>query len=177
MKKKLLVAALSVSAFSAVHAADGTINFTGKVTADTCTVNNPTSGTSLNVILPPVSTKSLAGAGTVAGRTPFAITLSACKGTEVNASFAIGTDVDSVTGRLKNTAATAAPNVQIQLVNKDGGQIDLLTVGSDGTQSGTQWVAMTGETAVLNYGAEYYATGEAGSGDVNAKIEYTLAYK
>ncbi len=177
MKKTLLVAALSVSAFSAVHAADGTINFKGNVTDNTCTVNNPTSGTALNVVLPDVSTKSLAAKGAVAGRTPFAITLESCDGASVNASFQIGSDVDPLTGRLKNATADGAKNVQIQLVNTEGEAIDLLKTNTDGTQVGTQWVDMSNKAAVLNYGAEYYATDAAVAGAVTAKIEYTLAYK
>lgn len=72
MKIKVIALATFVSAVFAgsAMAYDGTITFTGKVVAQTCTVN--TSDKDLAVTLPTVATSSLKDNAATSGLTPFA---------------------------------------------------------------------------------------------------------
>lgn len=75
-KIQFILGILAAASSSATLAYDGTINFTGKVVDQTCSV---TTGTDpLTVTLPTVSTKSLDSTGKVAGLTPFTISLEGC---------------------------------------------------------------------------------------------------
>ena len=89
MKKTLLTTAIFTALLSAnASAADGTINFTGNVTASACTTivgAGPSGGSMGNpatVALPNVTTTTLnAAVGTYAGHTPFSISLTGCEAT------------------------------------------------------------------------------------------------
>nr|WP_242880400.1 fimbrial protein [Stenotrophomonas maltophilia] len=86
MHKINLIAALMLAAAPlAANAADGTITFNGKVTDKTCTISTP-GGKDFAVNLPTVSKNTLATAGAVAGRTPFAINLTKCSAGNVATS-------------------------------------------------------------------------------------------
>lgn len=175
MKKTVLTLALSLSAITAANATD-VINFTGKVTASSCTITSGTNGT-INVPLPTVSASELAASGAVQGRTPFFIELSACDGNEVSAYFNNGSTVDA-NGRLINTAtADAATNVGLQLLNSKAQPVLITAPNADGTQTNSEWVKVEDQAAKLAYAVEYYATGAATAGDLTSSVEYTLVYK
>lgn len=183
MKKTLLVAALSVSAFSAfstAHASNGTINFTGKVSDVTCTVENGTSG-DFTVALSTVSKNQLAASGATAGRVPFDIQVTGCgaEGGNISAYFESGPNVNLETGNLVNTAASGANNVEIQITNSQGEAIAIkaAAAGADGAQANAEWIPLTGGSATINYGAQYYATGAATAGEVIASVQYTMIYQ
>ena len=175
MKKTLLAIPLLVLATSSVFAADGTITFTGAVTAKTCTINGGTAD--FTVTLPTVSTGQLAAAGDVAGRTPFSINLTGCTAdTQVATYFEPGANVDFSSGRLNNTGDAA--NVQVQLLGSNNTAIPVLAVGVGGVQTNSQLVAVSGAGAAdLNYYAEYYATGASTAGSVATTVEYTIIYQ
>lgn len=126
MKIKVIALATFVSAVFAgsAMAYDGTITFTGKVVAQTCTVN--TSDKDLAVTLPTVATSSLKDNAATSGLTPFAIRLTGCatgmnSAQNVKAYFEPSSNIDLATHNLKNTATpTKADNVQIQLLNSNG---------------------------------------------------------
>ena len=105
---------LAIASTPAQAASGGTINFSGKVLADTCTVNVNGGNT---VTLPTVMTAAFGGtAGTPAGATPFSVALTGCDTNTASAKMAFsGTNIDAASGNLKNTVSGS--NVQIQLLN------------------------------------------------------------
>ncbi|MGL4545565.1 MAG: fimbrial protein, partial [Plesiomonas sp.] len=91
---------------NAAQAADGTINFQGRLIAQTCTiaVDGAVSPAAATVTLPTVSASALSVAGNTTGRTNFEIELSGCTGAAATAAafFEAGSDVDPVSGQLIN---------------------------------------------------------------------------
>lgn len=158
------------------NAYDGKIEFSGKITGQTCTINaNSTKDFSVN--LPTVSTTTLQTAGAVAGRTPFTISLTACNpasGT-VTTYFEPGTSVDTASGRLNADAGNGnATNVQLELLNAENTPI---VVGSTLATSGSKPASVTSTGVVnLSYAVQYRATGAATEGNVNSRVNYTLVY-
>lgn len=188
--KKLTLAASLVLGFGLVanaNAVDGSVTFNGKVVNQTCTVT--TDKQNQTVELPTVQSSSLKTAGTTAGETPFTISLTGCntkttsKTTKVKAFFLPNaTYVDETTHNLINKATdTVANNVQIQLLNKD---LTVIKVGENvtdqnvkGTDINDAGKADGAVTAELKYFARYYATAQAGVGNVNSKVEYNIVYE
>lgn len=173
MKKTLIASLLAAAALVPVasHASDGTITFTGQVVAQTCAVSN--SGT-VAVALPRVSTTALATAGATTGTTAFNINLTGCAAGSVRSFFEAGPNVDTGTGRLKNTATSGATNVQVGLVNSDNTAI---TIGASSGSQGTSYVTIPANGALaLSYAARYVATGLATSGAVNTSVTYSLEF-
>ncbi|MCC7597903.1 type 1 fimbrial protein [Janthinobacterium sp. FW305-129] len=171
----LIAAASAMPALA--HAADGTITFTGQVTAQTCTINGG-AGKDFTVALPPVSASSLSIDGATAGRTPFKIVLTACTSAtgNVSAYFEAGTTIDTATGRLKNAAGTAT-KVQIGLLNSDLTNTAIVLGAAQAAQN-SQSVAIASNTATLNYFAQYVASGgAAGVGTVSTSVMYTMSYQ
>lgn len=180
MKIKLLSAMIVATAMSSqfAHAAsDGTITFTGAITATTCKINGASAPVNFTVTLPTVSATTLATVDAVSGRTDFRIALTNCTGgTNVHTFFEAGSTVDVATGRLIN--AGTATNVQVELLNKDNSAI---TIGaSDGVGAGLQnskSVAIVAGAANLDYYAQYHATsGAAGAGSVTSTVTYDISY-
>ncbi|MGL5470865.1 MAG: fimbrial protein, partial [Shewanella sp.] len=95
-----LVPYIMVSALmtNAAQASDGSINFQGRLIAQTCTiaVGGVTSETMATVTLPTVSASMLYAVGKTSGRTYFEIELSNCSGSASSAAayFQGGSDVD-----------------------------------------------------------------------------------
>lgn len=191
MKKKISIARIIqgatavgiLASMSPAMAADGEIAFTGKVLATTCSIGaggGATGNKNMTVKLPSVSASALAGAGNVAGRTPFSIVLSGCTGdsTKVSTVFEAGDTVDAGSGRLNLVSAgandTVATNVQINLLND---QQKPIVAGAAGGQQNSQVVTLTDGAATLNYFAEYYATGKSTAGSANTRVQYSLDYQ
>jgi len=183
------------------QASDGTISFTGAVTANTCTVSVNASGANATVALPTVSTSALTNAATktTAAGTFFNMAVSACTATVVDIPnvagastpahvpttvqiyFEAGPNVDEVTGGLINTVTGS--NVEVNLYNASAASI----VGTQimpGTQTnqplaqaigsaGTQWFYAGYSTAGTNGLAGAVAT----AGAVNTSITYSLVYQ
>lgn len=180
MKKTLLTAAL-VASFGLIAmapriagAVDGTITISGKVVANTCTFSVNGGSASNTVQLPVVFTTALAASGAVAGTTPFTLKVSGCDTnlTSVQEQFG-GSNIDAVTGNLKNTAATN--NVEVQLLAGTGS-----TPGSAinvSTNNNSPVGTLSGGATTLNLQAQYYATGAATSGLVSTTVTYTTQYQ
>ncbi len=175
------------------QASDGTITFTGAVTASTCTlsINGGTNAGTATVALPTVDIGALSGsgAGTTAAGTFFSVGVSACTGvadigsgtpvapTSVAIYFEAGPNVDEATGGLINTVTGS--NVEVNLYNASGSTIvgtqimpgtttnqpTALTIAS----GGTQWFYAGYSTA----GAGIAAT----AGAVSTSITYSLVYQ
>lgn len=160
---------------SSAYGSDGTISFTGSLTDATCVVKVNNTSASGSVGLPAISKLSLPSSGIVAGATIFTLNLSGCTtGKTVNAYFEAGPTVDTVTGNLINGGT--AGNVQVQLLTGAGVPI---VVGSSG-QATTTGITTTSSPSVtggiLNYVAQYYATGATTSGSVTTSVTYSLTY-
>jgi major type 1 subunit fimbrin (pilin) len=173
------------------QASDGTITFTGAVTASTCTLNvNGSGAANATVALPTVDTSALTNAATktAAAGTFFNIAVTACVAaadigapaaapTTVQIYFEAGPNVDQATGGLINTVAGS--NVEVNLYNASGSTIVgtqikpgtnvhqplAQTIGAEGTQ----WFYAGYSTA----GAAAAAT----AGAVSTSITYSLIYQ
>lgn len=176
MKKTLLVTAfvgfglLSAGAF----ASDGSITINGKITGTTCDIDIGGAGADGTVTLPTVSTSALSAAEETAGKTLVKVNLTNCTGTGDVRAFFNTTNVNSGTGNLLNTAATATPatNVEVQLLNKAQTVIDLRTNDTN------TYETIADNAATLEYYAQYIAkTAAAGAGDVTTKAVFSLDYQ
>lgn len=180
MSKRLLSAALitglSVAAFApnAAHAVDGTITFSGKISANTCTVGSSVNGvagaSSFTVTLPTVNAAALGSANTVAGTTPFAIALTSCSAgmTSVKAYFEPTSAING-SGRL----ASGVAGVDLQLLNDSGTAINL------NTQANATSATVVSTKATLNYSVQYYnnGAGSVGTGLVSVPLSYSIVYQ
>lgn len=176
--KKLTLATgllLSLGLTTSAFASDGTVTITGKVIDQSCVVN--TGGKDQTVKLPTVQTSTLNEANKTAGKTPFTISLENCNAStdQVSAFFLpSATNVNS-DGNLKNLVTNGAENVAVQLVNEDDSAIK---VGYNVDNQNVAYKALDNKTSkVLNYKAQYIATGTATAGDVKAQVEYNIIYQ
>lgn len=182
VKLSLCAVALSLAVSGIVQAevttpvTQGTVTFTGKLIADTCSI--VAGDEDKQVTLPTLSTQTLAAAGDVGGSKTFNISVEACPAavTQVAAHFeAINSDgFDATTQNLTNSTLAAdggATNVEVRLYDKDGTTV--IPVGGTGALFD---VAADG-TATMTYIGAYYAMDATTAGDVTAKVQYTLAYK
>lgn len=179
-----LVAAFGLTAIGNAAAADGKITFNGMITDVTCTVKGGegTDGGAQNftVTLPTVSVTALNAADKVAGETPFTVILGGSgEANCTNGKVAylrfepLSSPVDAATGRLINQAAGGATKVQVELLNKGKAPINLYTgANADGSKE-----TISGNTATLQYGAQYHATGGASTaGAVSTFANYSVVY-
>lgn len=178
------------------QASDGTITFTGAVTANTCTVQVNGAGTGDGTVaLPTVDTAALANTAgkTTAAGTFFSIDLSACTAVilddfgggapaNVGIFFEAGPNVNPVTGGLINTVAGAGgSNVEVNLYNaSSAGAANIL-----GTQILPGTTTQPASQAIIVDPAEQwfyagYSTGGAGvaatAGAVSTSVTYSLVY-
>jgi major type 1 subunit fimbrin (pilin) len=176
------------------QASDGTITFTGAVTANTCTVSVNASGANATVALPTVSTAALTNAATktTAAGTFFNMAVSACTATPladiggaapttVAIYFEAGPNVDEVTGGLINTVAGS--NVEVNLYNASAASI-VGTQIKPGTQTNQPLTQAIGAGGTQWFYAGYSTTGTNGlagaaatAGAVNTSITYSLIYQ
>jgi len=173
--KKVSMIALGLLAAAQVHAAaasDGTINFTGNIESQTCTVSLNGGASTGTVTLPNVATSMLANAGETAGATRFTIDLSNCttKTGNVYAYFEQGANVNG-NGRLSNTGT--ATNVDLQLTDSAG---TVLNAGSTEQSTSPTTAVLTDGAATLTYAAQYYATAAATAGTVLSSVTYSISY-
>jgi major type 1 subunit fimbrin (pilin) len=189
VQKWFVFSLLSLCSLGA-HAVDGTINFTGNISAVTCTTATSVNGTAATAItLNTVGAKSLNSLGSVAGSTAFTITASACTTTATATYFTpyfeAGTNINYSTGQLLNTTPSAsggATNVEIVIKNANGVALDLRknTPALQGSLTSTAITSTTGAgTAAVSYTASYVNSGAVGSvtaGTVTASLTYSLVY-
>jgi major type 1 subunit fimbrin (pilin) len=169
-------------------ASDGTITFTGAVTASSCTINvNGSGSTTATVALPTVDTAALTDVAprTTAGGTFFNILLSGCAAvddygagapTNVQIYFEAGPNVDENTGGLINLAASGS-NVEVKLYNASEGTVvgTQITPGKATVQPPVQTIAGAGR----QWFYAGYATqrnGAATAGAVSTSVTYSLIY-
>lgn len=165
----LLLAAAQVNA---AEASDGTINFTGQIESQTCTVSLNGGTSTGSVELPTVSSSLLKTTGQTAGNTRFTIDLSDCSAQtgDVFAYFEQGANVNAE-GRLTNTGT--AKNVDLQLLDSAS---NALNAGSTDQTASPKTAALNAGAATLTYAAQYYATDAATSGTVASSVTYSINY-
>ncbi|GGM90398.1 fimbrial protein [Shewanella xiamenensis] len=174
MKKLTLSALVLTALFGANAHANNTITFLGEVSDQTCEVAINGATANPTVLLPTVSTADLATAGSVAGETPFTLSVSGCT---INATQAlpiktvfVGNSVTAA-GNLGNTGT--ATNVSLQILDAVGGNaVDLTGVATvDGLN-----VAAGDSTASHDFAVQYYAEGAATAGTVVSSVQYAISY-
>jgi major type 1 subunit fimbrin (pilin) len=198
VKRALLVAGITTAMALplATQASDGTITFTGAVTANTCTVGVNGGGANATVSLPTVGTSALTNAATkkTAAGTFFYMTLSACTATPLSdfggsapthvvIYFEAGPNVNPVTGGLIN--APGGSNVEVNLYNASaagtivGSQITpgaTVTAGVVTTNSTPQAIASVTQYFYAGYSTAG-AAGAATAGAVSTSVTYSLIYQ
>lgn len=178
MNKMLLSAALAATlgAVTFVPTAQaatntGTIQITGKVLQDTCTVA-VNGGAGTTVTLTPVMTSNLAAANAVAGATAFTLNLSNCdaNATSAKLSFQGGAN-NAADGNLKNSGTAGSVEVQLLAGGTSGSVINVSTNANAPT------VALTSGTGSTAMAAQYFATAAASAGLVSTSASMTFTYQ
>ncbi|MFI7811718.1 fimbrial protein [Citrobacter werkmanii] len=180
MKKQLALAVatmLSIGA-GAVHAADGTINFTGTVVSDTCTVSvNDQTNPTLN--LGTVNANDLATQGDTGPATNFKLNLTSCPSTVTKASvtFSGNSDAGLDTAFTNEATADAAANVGVQLYDASAAKVapdTAVDVSSFLVPSADQ----TSESAEIPFTARMIAVADdATAGALVSHADYTISYQ
>lgn len=185
---KLVKTALAVATcFITVQAmaADGEINFTGNVKANTCSVSVTDvngGGGAGTVNLGTVSTSSLSKAGDVAGSAAFTLSVSA----PTEEGKAADCDLSALSANVRFMSANGAAgpsgqwigltgagdenvaqNVAIQLRDSSGNDVQLGQVSTDYKDLNEP----------MRFTANYIATGAATAGSANAKATFSIEYK
>lgn len=170
----LLAATLAASAATA-SAADGTINFEGEVTSNTCTVTPGLEGATVR--LPRVNETAFSGLGATTARTLFNISVSNCGTgvTQARAFFEANSDlVDYTTNSLKNrdTSAAKASGVGFALFEGNS-RINIGQFDSHGTTSRP----IVSGGVQLPYEVSYVQTAAAvAAGTVNGQVQFSIHY-
>ncbi|MET2950084.1 fimbrial protein [Vibrio owensii] len=177
MKLTQLVSILGFTLFtsSVLAASANTITFQGEVTDETCTVAVNGESASPVVLLETVSKSQLTNNGDTAGGADFDISISGCTGDVAGvpniSTVFVGNQVTG-NGNLGNTGS--ATNVEIQILDTSGSAIDL----TGGFKGSNDLALAAGETSsTATYSAQYYATGAATAGTVNASLQYAVSYQ
>ena len=156
---------------SSAHSVDGNINFTGEITANTCSINSGQTDKTINMGSVPAS--ALQTKGQIAGSQNFTLSLKGCTGgaTAVAAHFE---SLVSATpeGRLKLDGTSTAKNVEIAIYDNNG-----VAQPVNGIVPSQSYVNLVSGEAELNYVAAYYAVGAAGVGTANSTVSYSLSYQ
>lgn len=171
------IALASQSAF----ASDGTINFSGSITSQTCSINGAAAdgNRNISVALPKTPQSSLAVLNSVAGETPFSIALTGCtpaSGT-VATRFESGATVDATTGELLTSGVGGTSSLHVQLLNETRGVINI--GAPDVSQNSTAKTIPAGGAVTLNYFARYKrasALPALGTGVIATSVTYSLIY-
>ncbi|WP_434642559.1 fimbrial protein [Klebsiella sp. I138] len=184
MKMKNTLASVAVAAAlmsSSALAADGTINFRGKLVANTCDITINDQASPGVVVLPTLAASTLATAGQTAGKTQFNIGLTNCEGmtstSTAAAFFENGATVNTTTFNLINTdtSATGAENVQLQLLDATSDQA--INIGNQNQRTNTSRIDASTASVVLPYAVQYYSLGTATAGDVTSQVNFSIDYE
>ncbi|CBJ81069.1 putative fimbrial-like adhesin protein [Xenorhabdus bovienii SS-2004] len=170
--KLFIAAVISGSMAAPAFAADGTINFNGRITKATCTVSALTDN---SVNLPEVGATALAGKGTTGGETLFRIGLENCGivGGSANVQVKFGGVKDSIDGNLLriNSESGGAKGVGIGIYEKDGSTPINMGALSKG-------IPVVSPATTLEFKAKYVATeATVTPGTVKASTDFTLDYE
>ncbi|MBV7576692.1 type 1 fimbrial protein [Pseudomonas sp. PDM32] len=183
MKLKTLITTAVTTVLSAAivlpaQASDGTISFSGSITATTCTITvtggGAAAGATATVNMQAGKVADLDAAGKTAGSTDFNVNLSSCtvangltQGVAVN--FESGANVNA-NGHLSNTGTATGVDLAIY----PRGSTTALKLG-DAPVSSTRNIA--GGSVSLPYTVKYLRTaGAVAAGTVRSNVTYSIAY-
>lgn len=143
----------------------------------TCAVSINGSGSAEGgLTLPSVAARDLARAGARAGRRGWRVQvgsdLQPCHASSVQIAFHDSGNVNAQ-GRLDNVGSAERVDVVLINLNDGGADINLRT----GANSQVRIIPPMTGFVILNYAAEYYATGSAGGGLVSTSVQYDLIYR
>ena len=146
----------------------------GTVTGLTCQVTSP----AIAVTLPSVSVNQLASTGKTAGATRFSVPLNCAQsGANVYVTLTDATNSSNTSALLSLKGSATAGNVKLQLLRSDGTAVSF---GPDSTLAGTtnQWlVGPSNTTSSIPLTVQYYSTGAATPGTVQAAATFTMSYQ
>ncbi len=167
-----LSAALSLGAAASANAADATINFSGTITAMTCTIGAGTA-TGTSVALPELTTDSI-NSGAANRQTAFDLVMgtasNGCSPGTVKLQFKnTGTTTD---GMLKNAAATDAASGVALAIMDAGTALDLTKDTLDATFDASN----TTKTWPLVASYEKEGTGDVGAGNFSADLVVDVTF-
>lgn len=177
-----IFAALSLPVFAAGDT--GTVNFSGKIVADTCEINVDGSGTNTTTVtFDDTYPADFSGDGSVGTTRPFRIELKKCDPlvTNLNLKFS-GTTTDGASKRLQNDLSGAgnATNVGITVSNENGSKGDVTFDGSVPDSATDVANDATGAAAsVFNYTAKVIQVGETSptAGRYAASATFEVVYR
>lgn len=178
IKKIAVCVALSLSTMGsmAVMAADGHVNFTGKITDAPCTVSIPSQNQ--NVALGTVASSDLSAAGKRSTAKNFQIDLLNCNASVKSAQISFGGTSPVGDATLFNISSpdgisggTVATNVGIEIMDAKGAVI------SPNTLSTASTLKPSTASQSLFFTADYKAFGVATTGDANATSDFTISYQ
>ncbi|QIP90103.1 Fimbrial protein precursor [Serratia fonticola] len=168
----ILVSSLVLS--SAVLA-DNTIKFQGEVADQTCDISINGNASAPLILLPTVSTSSLATSGATAGQTPFTIGLTGCTASASTVAIKtvfVGNNL-TADGRMGNTGT--AGKVSLQLVDPAAPTVPLDLTGQTGATGLS--LAASATSASYDFAVEYYSEGTATPGSVLGSVQYSVSYQ
>lgn len=178
--KKLILASLVVASATPMlaQAFDGTLNFTGNVTAGTCVVSSGDAQGTQAVRLNTVQASAFTAGNRVVSGGDFNVTLASCPASVsgIRLNFTDTTNVDSSTGNLRNRSTSAAPsNVQIGL--RDRGAATEIVLGTATSRTASVSTDAAG-SATIPLTAVYAAVGAGAvtAGPVASSVQFSINY-
>ncbi|MGA5653534.1 fimbrial protein [Rahnella contaminans] len=177
-KKTVLYLTLSLAGMTSasVMAADGTVNFEGKISDAPCTVSIPSQNQ--NVMLGTVPAADLASSGSRSTAKNFQIDLLNCTAAVKSAQISFGGTVPTEDPTLLNVSSpdgtslgTVATKVGIEIADSKG------VVISPNTLSGAMTLTPGVASQSLYFTANYKSFGTATTGDANATSDFTITYQ
>ncbi|MDF7788623.1 fimbrial protein [Pantoea stewartii] len=167
----LITSALFAAAISgSASAADGTINFTGKIADTACTVDPASANQTVN--MGEVAASSFKSAGATASAARFTINLTNCPAAATSASVRFDGPLASGNGNLLAlSSGQTATNVGVGIYEQDSNT--LIPVGSASAPVKLSSASIN----ALNFIAKYVSTAEkVSAGSANAAATFTVAY-
>jgi major type 1 subunit fimbrin (pilin) len=164
MKKYLVASALACAAISSsAFAADGVINFTGKIVDNACVVN-PT----LNVQMGDVAAAKFKNVGDESSTQDFLLELKDCPANLSSAKVTLDGAADANNAELFKLNDAGAAGLALRIAGPD--KKDVIPGGSSAE------VKLAEGDNVLPFTAAYKSTDKVTAGDANATIQFSVSY-
>ena len=141
---------------------------------NTCRVQ---SSSIININLPTISANTIPSINSIAGSTPFSLTINCPNTTNLNITFTDNNKIGQTSNILTPTATSTAKGVGVQL------QFDskIIGFGPDSAEPGnTNQIVLNGNligTQTFPFTASYIRTGTVTPGTLSAKATFTLSYQ
>jgi major type 1 subunit fimbrin (pilin) len=151
-------------------AADGSINFTGRIIDAGCAIDTADMNQTVNLGV--ISKSAFASVGDTAAATRFSVRLTACPATLLSADMRFDGPADAIDNRLLAVNGGAA-GVAVGIFENDSATLIPMRSRSTSVNLGA------GNTGTLEFVAKYMATGAPNmivAGDANATSQFTISY-